>query len=257
MATTAEIVDHIRQRVAEAKLELDPFPYFVTTKLLPDPVYDEILANWPPEELLKSTNWATRKELHVARKLDLFPESIRDTWRRVDEWAQVARDLVFQKLQPYLADKFIPMLGRARAKEIKLATQRGPAAFLATYTGALSLATHVDHPFITTNSFIYVSERDVEEPEMGTILYQSYGLAFPHNEAKLPDKVMDRFLRKAKTVPYQRNTMLSYVNGPFSFHGVDPIDIGSRIRRLLMFGTVLDPQKTFNADEVKRLSGRL
>ena len=252
MTETADIVEHIRRRIAAAEVQLDPFPHFVTTNLLPDAAYDEILANWPPQELAKTTNWAARRELPVAAHLHEFPEAIRPTWKKVVEWTQVARDLVLQKLQPYLADKFVPMFGRRRAKEMKIVTQRGPAAFLATYTGALSLFTHVDHPRLVTNSFLYVNEHSVEEPELGTVLYQSYGLGLPNNTVKLPREMAERYLRRAKTVPYARNLLLSYINTPFAFHGVDATDIGSRVRRLLMFGTVIDPQ-TYTPEEAKQL----
>ena len=251
MIGTAEIVEHVRRRIADAEVQLDPFPHFVTTDLLPDAAYEEILANWPPQELAKTKNWAARRELPVAARLDELPETIRPTWKKVDEWTQVARDLVRKKLQPYLADKLVPLFGRRRAREMSLVTRRGPAAYLATYTGALSLFTHVDHPHLLTNSFLYVNERSVEEPELGTVLYQSYGLAIPSNTMKLPQQWEERYLRRAKTVPYARNPLLSYINTPSAFHGVDATDIGSRVRRLLMFGTMIDPQ-TFTPEEAKR-----
>lgn len=255
MAETAEIIAHIKRRIAAAEVELEPFPHFVTADLLPDAVYDEILGNWPPSELAKTTNWAVRKEMSVAAQLPAFPPTIRPIWQQVVEWSQAARDLVHEKLKPHLAEKLTPLFGRRRAAEMKIVTRRGPAAFLATYTGALSLHAHVDHPVLATNSFLYVSERPATEPELGTVLYQSYGLALPHNEMKLPDKLVQRYLRRVKTVPYGRNLLLSYVNTPSAFHGVDPVDIGARVRRLLMFGTLLDPQ-SFNAEEAERLAPR-
>ena len=205
------------------------------------------------QDLAKTSNWAARREIHVAQNLDQFPEEIQPVWRDVVEWSQVARDLVFEKLRPYLAEKFVPMLGRQRASEIRLMRQRGPAAFIATYTGKLSMFTHVDHPYIAINGFLYVSERDIDEDDLGTVLYQSYGLSLPNNEIKLPDQLLERYLRRAKTVPYRRNLYLAYVNSPHAFHGVDPADIGDRVRRLLMFGTVIDP-KSFDETEAKRLA---
>ena len=253
MAETAEIIEHIRRRVAAAKIELEPFPHFVANNILPEPVYAEILRNWPPAELARTTNWAARKEMSVAQQLPAFPPAIRPVWRQVVEWSQAARDLVYEKLKPHLGEKLAPLVGRRRAAEMNVVTRRGPAAFLATYTGALSLHAHVDHPVLATNSFLYVSERDVEEPELGTVLYHSYGLALPHNELKLPETLVQRYLRRAKTVPYGRNMLLSYVNTPSAFHGVDPVDIGTRVRRLLMFGTLLD-DRSFDAEELKRLN---
>ena len=249
---TADIVAHVRQRIASAEIVLEPFPHFVTTNLLPDPVFDAILRDWPSQDLSRTTNWAARKELHVVRELPSFPDAIKPTWEQVLDWTQTARDLVHEKLEPYLDVKLVPLFGRERAAEMQLVTHRGPAAFLATYTGALSLVTHVDHPLLVTNSFVYISERDYDEPELGTVLYHSYGLSLPNNEVRVPENLFQRYLRRAVTVPYRRNVMLSYVNTPSAFHGVDPIDIGERIRRLLMFGTLIAP-KTFNEDEARRM----
>lgn len=252
MVETAKIIGHFRGRIAAAEVELDPFPHFVTTDFLPDAEYDEILANWPPEELAKTTNWVTRRELEVAAHLHEFPDKIRPTWKRAVDWTQVARDLVYQKLRPFLAAKFVPLVGRRRAAEMTLKTRRGPAAFLATYTGAIGLDTHVDSASIVTNSFLYGSERSIEEPDLGTVLYQSYGLALPSNLIKLPQRVEEQYLRRAKTVSYRRNLLFSYVNTPYAFHGVDAADIGLRVRRLLMFGTLIDPD-TYTPDESNRL----
>jgi hypothetical protein len=255
MNETARIVEHIRQRLAATEIDREPFTHCVVQGLLPDDVYDEILNNWPPQELAKASNWASRREIHVAQNLANFPKETQKTWQQVVEWSQAARDLVYEKFRPYLGEKFIPMLGRQRSADLKLFRQRGPAAFIATYTGNLSLFTHVDHPFIAVNGFLYVSEKDVNEDDLGTVLYQSFGLSLPHNEIKLPEHLLERYLRKAKTVGYRRNVYLAYINSPHSFHGVEPADIGDRVRRLLMFGTVLDA-KTFTEEELRRLSPR-
>lgn len=253
MTETAQIIDHIRARLDATEVARDPFPHIVVANLLPDDVYDDMLRNWPAQEFAKTSNWASRKEIHVAQALTSFPADIQPVWRQVVAWSQVARDLVYEKLKPYLAEKFVPLMGRERASHLKLYTQRGPAAFIATYTGALSLFAHVDHPYIAVNGFLYVSERDVDEPELGTVLYQSYGLALPNNEIKLPEHLLNRYLSRAKTVAYRRNVYLAYVNTPSAFHGVEPVDIGDRVRRLLMFGTVIEP-RTFSEDEVRRLA---
>lgn len=245
------IIAHIKSRLEATEVERHPFAHCVVTDLLPDDVYEKILRDWPPPKLSKASNWASRKEIHVAQALPEFPPEIRETWRSVVNWSQVARDLVFEKLRPYLAEKFNPLLGQERASQLKLQLQRGPAAFIATYTGRLSMKTHVDHPYIAVNGFLYVSERDVDEADLGTILYQSFGLSLPNNELNLPEAFLDRYTRRVKTVAYRRNVYLAYVNSPFAFHGVAPADIGDRVRRLLMFGTVCEP-RTFNEDEQKR-----
>jgi hypothetical protein len=225
----------------------------VVSNLLPDDVYDEILRNWPPPDIARTSNWASRKEIHVAQSLAEFPAEIRETWGRVVIWSQAARDLVYEKLRPHLGEKFVPLLGQKRAAELKMYRQRGPAAFVATYTGRLSMKTHVDHPYIAINGFLYVSERDVDELDLGTVLYQSFGLSLPNNELNLPEAFLERYTRRVKAVPYRRNVYLAYVNSPFAFHGVDPADIGDRVRRLLMFGTVCDA-RTFTEDEQKRFA---
>lgn len=253
MTDEARIIDHIKARLDATEVERHPFAHCVVSNLLPDDVYDEILQNWPPQNLSKVSNWVSRKEIHVAQSLEHFPVAIQPTWRKVVSWSQVARDLVFEKLRPYLGEKFVPLLGSKRASELKLHRQRGPAAFIATYTGALSMKTHVDHPYIAINGFLYVSERDQDEHDLGTVLYKSFGLSLPSNDLNLPETFLQRYTERVKSVPYRRNSYLAYVNSPFAFHGVDPADIGDRVRRLLMFGTVCDP-KTFTEDEQRRLT---
>jgi hypothetical protein len=248
MAKAENLIDYMRRRIETAVVEEEPFPHFVVDKLLPETIYQDILTSWPSPEFGRVTNWAARSELAVAEKLDLFPASLKPIWREVMEWTAVARDLVLQKFQPYLNQKYIPLLGRRRTAELTLVPHQAPAPFLASYTGRFELPPHVDSPFIVTNSYLYMSEFEYEEPELSTVLYRSFGLALPGNSIQPAGSLTRRYLRRAKIVPYCANRLFSYLNTPFAFHGVDAIDIGARLRRLLMFGIISDPQ-TFTSEE--------
>jgi hypothetical protein len=98
----------------------------------------------------------------------------------------------------------------------------------------------VDALRLLTNAFVYFSDKDasVIEPELGTVLYKSKGMAIPTNWP-LKRQATAPFLDKAVVSAYQRNQCLAYINSPVSFHGVDEYDIGDRHRRLLMFGSLL------------------
>jgi hypothetical protein len=55
---------------------------------------------------------------------------------------------------------------------------------------------------------------------------------------------LSRCVSEAKVVPYRANDCLAFINGPTSFHGVRPVDIGERRRRLLMFATLYGPEES-------------
>ena len=93
---------------------------------------------------------------------------------------------------------------------------------------------------LVVNSFLYASESQQPEPSLGTVLYRSFGLMLTNNNSKLSDATRDRYLAPDVVVPYEANCLLSFVNTPFSFHGVEPFDIGERKRRLVLFSPTLN-----------------
>jgi hypothetical protein len=183
-------------------------------------------------------------------ELTELPEHLRATWQRVLTWTRAANRRISPRFAQYSRLKYEPFLGKVWREETRGMPHVIGEAQLAFYTGAFDMAPHVDHPKLVTNSFLYCSERAEEEPELGTVLYGSRGFSMPDNQIHLTPSLAERLLRRDKIVPYAANVCLTYLNTPRSFHGVDAVDLGTRRRRLLMFGTVLrekDAVRVFGA----------
>lgn len=233
-----EIVSHMIGAVNAAPLETDPFPYLYITNLFPEPVYKLALATWPKIDAYKHSNNRYRWELHASRfEEQLSPESAA-FWRKIQICLEDANLAIRKRLYQHLDNKFEMLLGPDWAQTVGEIEYRNFELQMAVYKGLYRLPPHVDHIRIITNAFVYFSELDRVEPDLGTNLYRSKGLALPTNW-DLDEALLKPFLEQAAVAPYQPNSCFAYINGPRSFHGVDAGNMGNRQRRLLMFGSVM------------------
>jgi hypothetical protein len=232
---------HLREAVLSASLAVEPFAHLLIDDFYPDDLFDLIMEKWPDLELFRRSNSQTRYEFnfHVSHKT--LPEQDRDFWRKVTRVTNIANVTIQQRLAPRFGEKFAPYIGADWAKSVAGNVDCLPTQLqLASYTGRYVLPPHVDSLRLLTNAFVYFSDRGsaVIEPELGTVLYKSRGLAIPTNWPLEPEAT-EPFLDRAVVSPFKRNSCLAYVNSPSSFHGVDARDIGERHRRLLMFGSLI------------------
>jgi hypothetical protein len=242
---TIDISNAVVEKIASAKIREEPFPYIVIKDFLPASLYTRILTEWPPDELFRVTNYKRRRQLYLNRDLSMFPADTIPLWRDLLELSATINKSLIQKFQPVLGYKFFPLLG-PRWQEIILRnfTISYKETQLAQYTGVCELHPHVDNMILPINSFLYCSEHDHAEPDLGTVLYRSFGFMFPLNDFEPPAQLQEKVLRPDKIIPYRRNTLFSFVNTPYAFHGVNKIDIGDRRRRILLFSTILTSSST-------------
>lgn len=227
-------IAHVEAAINAAKIEINPFPHMVIAETLPPAVYRMMMGLWPPAELLKFTNSARRRQVTVNEAaLEPFPAELKSFWLAMQMVGEAASRRLIRRFQPHFGVKLASLLGPDWLSELKRCDIGMNGMSIASYTGEISLAPHVDHVRIMTNAFLYVSESEAFEPDLGTILYRSLGLALPTN-IQLSPKHLAMCLRPDTVVPYRANTCLAYVNGPTSFHAVAPTDIGMRERRLLL-----------------------
>lgn len=235
----AAAAKHVQRAVLATPLATDPFAHLLINDFYPEDVFEQVMEMWPSLEYFRRSNSQTRYELnfHVAHKA-LPPEDL-EFWRKITRVSHVANVAIQQRLAPRFGEKFGPYIGADWAKTLDGNVDCLPTQIqLAAYTGKYGLPPHVDSLRLLTNAFVYFSDRDAVEPDLGTVLYRSRGLAIPTNwpmerEATAP------FLDRVVVSAYKRNHCLAYVNSPISFHGVDERDIGARHRRLLMFGSLI------------------
>ncbi len=240
----AEAVAHVQARVDAAPVETDPFPHMVIRELFPAALYDRLVEGWPPEASFYRSNAYARQELTLPLMIERVPTALLPFWHGVMQVAGAANRRVRARLLGHFAAKFAPILGADWAAKVEgVPFIEGDGAHLATYHGNIHLPAHTDHARIVINAFTYVSESAAPEPDLGTVLYRSHGLMLPTNIV-LSHADLSRCVSEAKTVPYRANDCLAFVNAPTAFHGVRPVDIGERRRRLLMFATLYGPEES-------------
>lgn len=232
---TDAIIEHIRARIQASPVVSRPFPHLIVDEFLPPETYAELQARWPAKEMFRPNPSGMRREI-PGRTLAESGDA-KAFWAAMHAWVQAANRGLFAKLQPYLGAKFAPFVGEDwhdTAGDLEL----NDGGFqLAYYTGDVLMSPHVDHPIIVTNAFLYLSESDREEPELGTALYQSRGLMLPVN-IDVMSNLARLGLKEAGVAAYRANRVFAYVNGPASFHGV-AAKIAERQRRIVMFGNLM------------------
>lgn len=238
------VIDHMSQRIDAAPVTEEPFPHMVVRDLLPEPAYRAMLAAWPPDPVFRVNGAMSRHDVLLSGEAAALPEALRPHWRRVLTWTTAANKKLAARFAPHAQLKYEPFLGKSWRQAVAGVPRIVGEAQLAYYTGRTGLDPHIDHPKLITNAFLYCAEQAEDDPALGTVLYGSRGFSMPDNFLRLTPALVERLLRRDKTVAYAANVCLAYLNTPRSFHAVDPIDLGARRRRLLMFGTVLREKDT-------------
>jgi len=230
----------LAQKIAQAPIRIDPFPYLVIRDFLPEPVYAAALAHWPPGSAFAPTNYALRRQLNLSKDSIEMAPATRAFWDGILTVSEAINRALLKRFNAQLRLKFEPLLGagwRALLQEKYTVSFRETQ--LAQYSGRSWLHPHVDSPRVVTNSFLYLSDGDDIQPELGTVLYRAFGVALSDNNLKLSAGVQERVLARDVVVPYQRNCLLAFVNTPSAFHGVDEFDIGDGLRRIMLFSSLL------------------
>ncbi|MDE0810778.1 MAG: hypothetical protein OSB69_15870 [Alphaproteobacteria bacterium] len=237
----AAAAGHVREAVLATPVALEPFAHLLIADLYPDDVFDGIMTMWPDLELFQRSNSLTRYEFNFDVGHKKLPKEHLEFWRKVTRVTNIANLTIQQRLSSRFGEKFAIYVGRDWQSIVGANVDCLPTSIqLATYTNNFGLAPHVDALRLLTNAFVYFSDKDasIVEPELGTVLYKSKGMAIPTNWP-LERQATAPYLDKAVVSAYQRNHCLAYINSPVSFHGVDDYDIGDRHRRLLMFGSMI------------------
>lgn len=227
-------------RIAATRVVARPFPHLVLDDALPMALRRAIDEAWPEPDLMVQTNFGRRRERPVSRLTHLTQGRQQAIWRSVHRVMAAASEAIRVKLDRHLGDKFRPMIGPDWRRRLRGVGYAPSDCQIAEYRGRIELDPHVDHARIVINGFVYLDDPVPvpAEPRRGTMLYRSRGFAWPTN-LQIPPKVRDRFLVPDREVGWRDNRLFAYVNGPWSFHGVDPHDLGDARRRLLMLGSLL------------------
>ncbi len=231
----------IELRIAQTPVRTKPFPHLIVDDLLPQTIRRSIDQYWPTPDRFGTANHFQRGEASLLKIASSSADYERRFWVALQQLVIRTNRAVRERLEPYLDDKFRPLLGPDWREQLGAVEYVDHDAMLTQYSGLLDMAPHIDNARVVINGFVYLDDPDMPtpQPRRGTMLYRSLGFSWPSN-TPIPAQYVKQFLRETEEPAWQDNRLLAYVNGPWSFHGVKRHDLGDSRRRLLMFGSLLD-----------------
>ena len=212
------IQTHVQRAVADAPIDLDPFPHIVVDRWLPRDVYDTIVRALPP-----SVFFADRD---VSRQRLLVPFSVApDYSQRV--WRFVARDIVSGMLEAALTDTFRPLIqDYVRSfcpdmpPEVDLSLHASQGRIMLRRPGYV-ITPHRDPKWGFLTCLVYLV-RPGDNEAYGTQLYRVT------NDEEAPSGkpyyVEDARCELVKSVPFRANSMLIFLNSTGAHGASIPAD---------------------------------
>ena len=223
---------HVLYKIANAPVNLFPFPHIYVRDVFPDDYFRELRAAMPPAEAYKSLKALGRISPHYPDTrfvINITPEDtqnlaepFRAFWHKLSAWMLGDfGSFMLSKFESFLAQRFGNDMNQQFYNETLL---------IRDWT-AYSLGPHTDSPRKAL-SFLFYLPADDSLAHLGTSIYMPKQAGFlcpggPHHSFKNFERMV--------TMPYLPNTLFAFVKTHNSFHGVEPITEGSVRRDLLLF----------------------
>jgi hypothetical protein len=233
---TDRIRNHVARAVANATLELDPFPHLVVEKWLPTETY-KLMIDGLPSSVFFADRDSSRQRLSVPFRL--APQYSRRVWQLV------TRDLVSEIAGPLLSEKFSPVI-RDYVRSFCPALPSDVDLTLRTSNGHIMLRRpgyvinpHRDPKWGFVSCLVYLV-RPGDRESYGTQLYR----VKDDTEAPTfkPFYVEDARCELVKSVPFKANTMLVFLNSVGAHGASIPADAEPRTLERYLYQFRLGPE---------------
>lgn len=242
MSSRAEL--HTAYQIFNAPVRAFPYPHsFVPDVFAPD-FYAEMQRNLPePADMIpilearQIQGYAERfvLELRKPEHLATLPDDKRAFWQGVAKWMvggssgqlSLLGQVMMQKFQPFVQSRFRGNLNGIRFYD---------EAFLVEDITDFKLGPHTDASKKVITLLFYLP-KDESQVHLGTSVYVPKDRNFRCEGG--PHYPFDWFERMA-TMPFQPNSLFTFVKGDASFHGVEPVRDADCKRWLLLFDVFME-----------------
>ncbi len=225
----ARITAHIRNAIAAAPLETDPFPHIVVERLLPDDVYALALQAIPPGVFFTDGDPIKR---NMKVPMEFGPTVASRFWTFVD--TVVAKEAIgpaiFEKFAEPLRSHYETLFGAAALDRARALPVSVSAGRLMLRRPGYHLDPHRDPKRAVVTSLLYFA-RPHDSEAHGTQIFRVTGdKEATFTETYYPEQHGGR-CELVKLVPFRPNTALMFVNSGGA-HGADiPADASRKIER--------------------------
>jgi hypothetical protein len=228
-------MDSLLARVTPADIVEEPFPHVVVREPLDAALCNRLIAEFPPMEGMTGYRAdASNKRLNYHATDALANEQLSPLWREMllahlsqaflDELLGVFGESI-GLTYPELAKSFAETSPRAGVRWVDsydsadILLEAQPAANTPV-TGAATAVRggHLDNPNKLIVGLYYLRHPD-DDSTGGDLQLYRYTTEHPAFEQH---EISQRYIEAAKTIPYQTNVLVLFLNSPLSLHGVTP-----------------------------------
>lgn len=235
-------------RADRAQLRMDPFPHLVVRDALDPALYAALAASFPSLDIVNAGRRPVRNNSdHFLGSADILrSDAIAAEWRKLVAyhvsaafWQEVlalAGD-AFRSIQP-AAERLlgkplealrVAAVGDPVPAEVRLECQFGVNAPVSRRSSVRTA--HLDRPNKIFNALLYCRHPADDTPGGELILYRFKDRpAFGRRRTAAPDRLLE-----AARIPYEANTLVLFLSGPQSVHGVGPCPPTPHVRRYVNF----------------------
>lgn len=209
-----EIKNHIEERFAQARVEINPMPHLVIEDILPSELYQKLQDHWPDNTFAQIPLGGWRKSLPVGNinKWQELDEETHELWRQFATYIvdEIVKKKVAQFFYPFLSHRFsgtinLPIACHAKdVSEHRVCEDYG-----------IGIGPHIDQAYIFSSVIFYFPDpSDVSSENLGTCLYshiqggESIDFICEH-----PSK-----MKLEKILPYKPNTLCALLQTPRAWH---------------------------------------
>ena len=223
------VTQAVRNAIARAPLQSDPFPHILVEPLLPDAAYRALLRGIPPVAFFGARD-PIKQNLRIP--IEFAPDLSERVWRFVDE--VIARDAI----RPAVLEKFAEPLGCHYADLFGEALRDRAAALPQAVSGGrvmlrrpgYLLAPHRDPKRAMLTCLMYLASPGDSE-EYGTALYRVAGDAEPSFVETYYPGEHGHATELVKRVPYRANSMVVFLNSAGAHGAQIPPDAPADLER--------------------------
>jgi hypothetical protein len=239
--TLHDVKSHIDKRFEEVEVETYPFPHLVIENILPTHLYDKIDLYWPNENefigvdqrSILAITYGSLEDTNLTKEQKVF-------WRIFGEVIvdRYIKQNIIRKLAPYFSLKWGMQDFSEDVVQIENFHQLRQNCLINDRRD-YRISPHVDQLNLFAAILLYLP-KDNKHQTFGTTFYEG-----PH--ARDPNLIYNSYphqLKEAKTIPYNPNTLVTFLQTPFSWHGVktdSQRDVGY-IRRMYVAPIFLSPE---------------
>lgn len=223
-----DVMSTVHENIMSAPLDNSPFPHFVVDGVLDDEMLRQVGENWPDPEHFTETGIPGNYLFHLKEQVSALPPEKADFWKRfANDVIDPAVKATFANYGHIFEKKYGDLL-RHVSYPIKLFE-------VGDNFGGHEIHTHHWHdPTWLFTNLLYIDERNGEEQSRevpGTSLYGHRHARFPGRPEDSDDLAfiaaqtlqwedMEE-MTPEKTVEFTPNRLLSFVDSPIFFHGVE------------------------------------